>query len=261
MVGFLPAPCKSGSTAGVSLSAQLSRTFAPLVNLVYPPRCPACGEGTASQTGLCLTCWSSLEIPAEPSCVLCQYPLDVEEADANPICLVCATEPPVHSGIAAGTVYNDTSRRLILAFKHGRRIALSRLLSGFIAARLPGETADHLIVPVPLHRLRLWQRGFNQAALLARDLERLGKGRLVVDGLVRATYTRPLGNLGQQERKRILAGSITVNPRRVEGLKGAKIILVDDVLTSGATTNACAQALKDAGAAEVIIACAARKLR
>ncbi|WP_225871530.1 ComF family protein [Qipengyuania atrilutea] len=167
----------------------------------------------------------------------------------------------MHSGIAAGTIYNDTSRKLVLAFKHGRRIALARLLASFIAARLPADTADYLIVPVPLHRLRLWQRGFNQAALLARDLERLGKGRLIVDGLVRRKYTRPLGNLGQQERKQILAGSIHVNARRAERLENAKVILVDDVLTSGATTNVCTDVLKQAGASEIVIACAARKLR
>jgi len=174
-------------------------------------------------------------------------------------CYACFADPPEHSGIVAATVYNDASRRLILNFKHGGRIALAPLLARLIAVRiddLSGEPA--LLVPVPLHRWRLWRRGYNQAALLARELAKTGKGELDVDALVRRKRTPSLGGLGREERERALAGAIEVRARSVARVAGRDIILVDDVLTSGATSSACTIALLNAGAKSVRIACFAR---
>lgn len=168
--------------------------------------------------------------------------------------------PPRHDGIAAGTLYNDTSRRLVLAFKHGQRIALAPMMGRLISARLRATGADWLVVPVPLHRWRLWRRGFNQAALLAREIAALGGAALMVDGLERRKQTPSLGGLGRKARARALSGAIAVNPRRKAGFAGAKVILVDDVLTSGATSTACVAALKRAGADKVVVACFARVL-
>jgi ComF family protein len=148
----------------------------------------------------------------------------------------------------------------VLAFKHGRRIALAPLLARLMAARLQGVTADWLMVPVPLHRWRLWRRGFNQAALLGREVAREKGARLLVDGLVRRKATPVLGGLGRTARARALSGAIAVNPRHAAQLKGAKLVLIDDVLTSGATTDACVAALKRAGAERVVICCFARVL-
>lgn len=151
---------------------------------------------------------------------------------------------------------------MVLAFKHGGKIGLAPLMARMIAGRLlqTGEVAAPLLVPVPLHRWRLWQRGYNQAALLARELARLGKGSLQVDMLVRHRPTPPLGGLGRKARQKTVSGAIKVNARRQALLRGRNIILVDDVLTSGATTNACVAALLKAGAASVQIACFARVL-
>ena len=113
-------------------------------------------------------------------------------------------------------------------------------------------------MPVPLHRWRLWQRGFNQAALLARELEKAGRGELVVDALVRRKRTPSLGGLGRIEREKTLANAIEVSESRRRQLRGRHLTLVDDVLTSGATSDACVAALLDAGAASVRIACFAR---
>lgn len=237
----------------------LAQTLAPLVDLVFPPRCPLCGEGLTAQLGLCAACWSGLVIPGEPSCALCQRPF-AEGIVAGSTCAPCLADPPRHDGIAAGTLYNDTSRRLVLAFKHGQRIALAAMMARLIVARLPKTSAEWLVVPVPLHRWRLWRRGFNQAALLAREIASARGARLLVDGLERSKQTPSLGGLGRKARARTLSGAIAVNPRRRSDLKGAKIILVDDVLTSGATSGACVAALKRAGAAEVVVACFSRVL-
>jgi len=238
---------------------KLAEAFVPLVDLVYPPRCPSCGSAIAAQDGLCADCWAELVIPGEPACALCQRPFG-DAAAEGAICAPCLASPPRHDGIAAATLYNEASRKLVLAFKHGRRIALAPMLARLIAARLPELGGDWLVVPVPLHPLRLWRRGFNQSALLAREIA-LGRGAtLLVDGLVRRKRTPTLGGLGRAARARALLGAIAVRPRCRAQLKGASVVLVDDVMTSGATSDACVGVLKRAGASRVVIACFARVL-
>jgi ComF family protein len=234
--------------------------LAPVVDLVFPPRCPLCGAGLAAQTGLCAECWSGLAVPGNPSCAACQRPLEAG-AEAGTLCAPCLANRPRHDGIAAGTLYNDTSRRLVLALKHGHRMALAPLLARMIAAQLPDEVGPGwLLVPVPLHRWRLWSRGFNQSALLAHELAKRSGAGLLVDGLTRTKRTPTLGGLGRNARARALSGAIAVNPARANQVAGARILLVDDVLTSGATSDACVRALKRGGAERVVIACFARVL-
>src|SRR5690606_40389506 len=120
------------------------------------------------------------------------------------VCAPCLANPPRHDGIAAGTLYNDASRKLVLAFKHGRRIALAPMLARMMAARLPALDGEWLVVPVPLHPWRLWRRGFNQSALLAREIARSVGQPVLVDGLVRRKPTPVLGGFGRAARARAL---------------------------------------------------------
>ncbi len=235
------------------------QSLAPVVDLIFPPRCPVCGEGLSAQVGLCSTCWNDLIIPGSPCCALCQRPFEQMLGEAA-ICAPCLAEPPRHDGIATATLYNDTSRKLVLSFKHGGRIALAPMLARLMAARVPELESDWITVPVPLHRWRMWRRGFNQSALLAREIARLRGLPLSVDMLIRRKATPTLGGLGRKGRMRALSGAISVHPRQLERVKGAQILLVDDVLTSGATTSACVSALRRAGATRVKIACFARVL-
>lgn len=131
------------------------------------------------------------------------------------------------------------------------------MLARLIAARLPEPVAGRLpplLVPVPLHRWRLWSRGFNQAALLAQELARLGKGVALVDALVRHKRTPNLGGLGREARERVLAGAIRLGPGQAKRLAGRDIVLVDDFLTSGA----CLAAIAAAGPQTLAVACFAR---
>ncbi|WP_120078596.1 ComF family protein [Aurantiacibacter odishensis] len=204
--------------------------FAPLVDLIYPPRCPLCGQAIAAQRGLCMECWSTLEIP-----------------DSDP-----------GSEVTAATLYNDAARQLVLNFKHGRKIALAGMMARQISARLPELEGHWLAVPVPLHRVRLWQRGYNQSALIAREICKLRDVTLAVDALLRPKRTPSLGGLGRIERAKVLQDAISCNPARLTMLRGANVLLVDDVLTSGATSNACIHALRTAGVRRVHVACFSR---
>lgn len=235
----------------------LSDALSPIVDFVFPPRCRLCGEGLSAQTGLCADCWNGLVIPGDPACALCQRPFS-DGIIEGAVCAPCMARPPRHDGIAAGTLYNDPSRRLVLAFKHGNRIALAPLLARLMAARLPFVDDRWLLVPVPLHRWRLWRRGFNQAGLLAQEIAKLRGGEVLVDALRRRRATPVLGGLGRKARARAMAGAIGPHPRHMACLKGRDIVLVDDVLTSGATSDACVRTLKRAGAQRVVIACFAR---
>lgn len=224
----------------MGMVAHISEGMRPVVDLVYPPRCPSCGEAVAAQVGLCVDCWGQIEVPPDPG---------------------SAAHPRTMTGVHAATIYNDVSRKLILNFKHGGKIALAPLLARLMAARIPDSEGERpLLVPVPLHRWRLWGRGYNQSALLARELSKVGKGELFVDALIRSKRTPSLGGLGSEERRQALAGAIAVRSGAQSRISGRNVLLVDDVLTSGATSNACAQVLMEAGAASVWVACFALAL-
>lgn len=239
----------------------LASALTPVIDFVFPPRCPLCGDPVAAHGGLCLGCWDKLAVPSGTCCTLCQRPMgEGHGADAELICAPCMAEPPRHAGIAAATLYNEPSRALVLAFKHGRRIGLAPMMARMMLTRLPPMEGRWQVVPVPLHRWRLMRRGFNQSALLAREIARATGQDLLVDGLVRRRPTPSLGGLGRKARARILAGAITAHAGRGARLQGANVLLVDDVMTSGATTNACIIALRKAGAKQVRIACFARVL-
>ena len=240
----------------------LAPAMTPLIDLLYPPRCPRCGGAVATNGGLCAECWGALTVPGEPACALCQTPLTAT-ARAGDHCRICAHEPPRHTGICAATVYNDASRDMVLAFKNRRRLALARVMAGMMAARIAAADigmvdAGWLLVPVPLHRWRLWRRGYNQSALLAAELSRLTGAPALADALHRVRQTPSLGGLGREARAAVMEGAIRANPHHAGRLSGAKVLLVDDVLTSGATSNACVAALVGAGAQAVAIACFAR---
>ncbi len=234
---------------------MLKALAAPIVDFALPPRCAGCGTIVPDTLTLCAGCWGDLIFLTGNGCERCGVPLDVP----NGLCAPCLAEAPDHDGASAAVAYGDVSRTIILKLKHGRKIGLASLVAKLMISALP-KTGHWLIVPVPLHPLRMWLRGFNQSALIATEIARLSGWAHVPDALIRKKRTPMLGGRGAVERRRLLAGSIAVSARRKPQLEHKNILLIDDVYTSGATANACARVLKRAGAAEVRVACWARVL-
>ena len=186
----------------------------------------------------------------------CGLPLQATDAD---LCAVCLASPPRIQRTRASVAYDDISRGLVLRLKYGRKVALARTMARYMAPLLGAAPEDSILVPVPLHRGRLWQRGFNQSLLIARELSRATGLRLEPRALSRVKRTPPLKGLTVVQRRRTVAGAFKV--LETADLKGRTVVLVDDVLTTGSTADACAKALERAGAARVELVAWARVVR
>ncbi|MDB5673351.1 MAG: ComF family protein [Sphingomonas bacterium] len=236
------------------------RITAPLrliADLALPPRCPGCGAVTTADHRFCAGCWGGMRFLAPPWCATCHVPFDYDRGpDAR--CAACEQRKPRHAGIRAAVAYGDVARTVALRLKYGGRTAFAETVARQMARLMPDD-AD-LLVPVPLHRWRLWSRGFNQAALIAGALGRIGKVPHDPFVLRRAYATAPLRGMGAKARARAVAGVFVIAPDRRDRLRGRHVVLVDDIHTSGATTDACTRLLRRAGASRVTILCWARVL-
>jgi ComF family protein len=227
------------------------------IDFALPPRCPSCGAIVSGDGAFCEPCWSKLDFLAGPACAGCGLPFDADQG-GDALCAACLAEPPPHDGVRAAVAYGPVARAVVLKLKHGGRIGMARVIGRYLA-RLAAEP-DALLVPVPLHRWRIWRRGFNQSALLAREVARRTGLEVRADLIERRKRTPMLGGLGRAARARTLRGAFAVPSDKKALLKGRTVILVDDVYTSGATAGACAKVLKRAGAAKVVVLCWARVL-
>lgn len=228
-----------------------------LVDLVFPPRCLACPTPTDTAHGLCPACWADTQFIAGTSCPRCGVPL-IGEAGAEDLCESCRRHPPAWDRGAAVFLYAGAGRRMVLGLKHGDRLDMVRPLAAWMVAAGRGSlaTAD-MIAPVPLHWLRLLARRYNQSAELARRVGRLSGRPVVVDLLTRRRATEPQSG-GRSQRAVNQSGAIAVTPRHAARVKGRRVLLIDDVLRTGATRSACADALRGAGAARVDVLVLAR---
>lgn len=189
-------------------------------------------------------------------CQHCGLPLSGTEADT---CGRCLADPPKLERIRAAVAYDEMPRSIALNLKYGRKVGLATTMARYMAPLKGTFDEDTLLIPVPLHRWRLWDRGFNQSMLVARKLSELWQLPVRSDVLCRIRWTQPLKGLSHGQRRKAVAGAFRV----ADGnrLDGKTIVLIDDVLTSGSTAEACARALRQAGAGRVELICWARVVR
>ena len=197
-----------------------------------------------------------MEFLGESGCTTCGLPLEATAADT---CGVCLAKPPRIARTRAAVAYGDLSRGLAIRLKYGRKVAIARTMARYMAPLVANAADQPLLVPVPLHRSRLWQRGFNQSALVARELA--STLSLPADSLAlrRLKRTPPLKGMSSVQRRKTVAGAFKVADR--SKVAGRTVILIDDVLTTGSTAEACARTLQRAGAARVELITWARVVR
>lgn len=234
------------------LRTGLSAVASGALGLVYPPTCVGCGAATAQPHALCPACWSGMRLIERPFCERLGTPFALDLGVGPLLSPRAIAEPPVFQRARAVALYDGTARDLVHRLKYGDRLDLGRTMARMMVSsgqELLGE-AD-LVVPVPLHFVRLWRRRFNQAAILARGVGRIGGRPCDVHALARIKATRPQVGLTRNQRAENLQGAFRVPEAAKSRLQGRRVLLVDDVATTGSTGNAAARALLRGGAASV----------
>jgi len=240
---------------------MLARLRAPAtaaLHVLFPPRCLACGTEVASDFGLCADCWRETGFITGLACTQCGTPLPGQDESAV-LCDEClSTTRPWSQGRAAFT-YAGAGRRMVMAFKHGDRLDLAPALGGWLArAGAPLIEPGMVVAPIPLHRQRLIRRRYNQSALLSRIVAKQAGLTHVVDLFHRLRATPSQEGRDRAERFANLEAAIAVSPRRRKAIEGRPVLIIDDVMTSGATFAAATEAALAAGASCVNVLALAR---
>jgi ComF family protein len=245
---------------GWEAAAEAGRTFGRgLADLLLPPLAHDSPEATAG-AGLTAAAWSRVAFLEDPVCDGCGAAFEMDGgAFASERCAACLARPYAFARARAACVYDEASRGLILRFKHGDHQPYAPLFARWISrAAAPLLAEADAVAPVPLHPLRLLSRRFNQSAEIARPLARLANRDYLPDALVRRSHTASQGGKSARGRRLNVKKAFAVTEAGVRRVRGRRILLIDDVLTTGATAEACARALLGAGARAVDLAVIAR---
>ena len=249
-----------GGQAKRPIVAAARRLGRGALDLLFPPLCVSCRVPVMESYTLCAGCWRAIGFLDGPCCQQCGYPFDFDPG-AGTLCGACLARPPAFERALSVMRYDDKSRDLILAYKRADRLDLVPAFANWLSrtGRELLEEAD-LIVPVPLHRSRLWLRRYNQSALLAQELARRAGRPADPFVLERARRTPSQGEMpSAKARRRNVLGAFRVANR--DAVRGKTVLLIDDVYTTGATVEACARALKRAKAKRILILTLARVVR
>ncbi|MCI5060300.1 MAG: ComF family protein [Alphaproteobacteria bacterium] len=238
-----------------------------IIDTILPPRCALSGEIVDKQGMLSPDMWGKLNFITDPMCSVCGVPFDFDmevrcENEEQGVCAPCSKAPPVYQAARSALIYDDGSRDLILSYKHGDQMTHIHTFLPWLARAGGGmlSAADYLI-PVPLHRWRLFRRRFNQAALIAAVLGRTVNKPALLDGLERIRATATQGYLRHDERAKNVKRAFRVPPKYQDQLRGKNIVLIDDVYTTGATVQECAKVLLKAGVKRVDVLTLARVVK
>ena len=231
---------------------KVPSSFSRVLDTVLPPHSLITEQILAnSEENADTELWQHLKFIDDPCCTACGFPFEFEQGE-EALCIRCHAHTPGFDHARAAITYDDSSRKLILDFKHGGRTDGVKFFAAQMlrAGREMLRTTD-MLIPVPLHQARLRQRRFNQAALLARAISQLNDIPYQTEILKRTKNTPSQGGQTFSGRRRNVSGAFGVNPQQKDLVKGKHVVLIDDVYTTGSTLSACAKTLKRAGAARV----------
>jgi len=238
-----------------------NRLLRRMLDILIPPRCLGCRTVVAEDGALCPSCWSEVSFISPPQCKICGLPFTVDPG-GEAICGACSARRPAFGRARAVFLYDEGGRRLVLDYKHRDRTHGAAFFAKWIVRAAPDLCADaDVIVPVPLHWSRLFKRGYNQSALVGRALGKITETPYEPMVLKRIRRTISQVGLSGDARKRNVAGAFSVSAKGPEKLDGKRVLLVDDVLTTGATVEGCAKVLRKAGASGVDVVTLARVSR
>lgn len=229
------------------LTISFARNF---IEFLFPSSCPICGTPVSTNGELCADCWAAFNWIGNPKCEKCGYPFPADlDLGAHPMCPNCAAGCCELDFIRSACVYDDASRAVMLPFKHSGRIKYAEFMSrAMIWALRDSDIKPDVIIPVPLAYRRLFHRGYNQATLLARPISKAMNVRMDLDS-VRRKYRADMGHKNAAQRAENIRGVFRiVTPEKI---RGKKILIIDDVMTTGATFAELGRVLKHAGASEV----------
>ena len=230
-----------------------------LLHLIYPPQCLTCDARVTTDFGLCGACWRETPFITGLVCTKCGMPLPGQDEGAEVLCDDCLTIARPWAAGRAALLYQDNGRALVLALKHGDRLDLVKPAAQWLqAAAGPLLRPDMLIAPVPLHWRRLLKRRYNQAAMLSAALARRAGLEHCPDLLRRLRQTGTQEGRNRDGRFANMADALSLTPRQAKRVAGRQLLLVDDVMTSGATLAAAAEACIAGGAADVSVLVLAR---
>lgn len=233
------------------LRAIAAQAPARVLDFLLPPQCLSCGQRVSAHPGLCAVCWPVIEFIEKPYCPRTGLPFAFDPGEGV-VSAAALAKPPLWQRARAAACFGPVTRSLIHALKYRDRLEAATLMARLMASAGGDLLLDaDIIVPVPLYRARLWKRRYNQAALLADALPCNAAVPVVTDLLKRRRATRSQVGLNFQDRRRNVRGAFELRPDVAHRLAGRRVLLVDDVITTGATAGACTRALLDGGAAEV----------
>ncbi len=229
----------------------LRRAGGGIVRFLWPPHCLACDTKVGAEGGLCAECWSGLSLIERPYCERLGTPFAYDPG-VGALSPAAIADPPPFGRLRAVARHDDVARKLVHALKYRDRLDLARWMAGWMGRSGAELVAGaDLIVPIPLHRQRLWSRRFNQSAQLAAEIAKRAGKTFAAEALIRVKATRQQVGLSAAERARNVAGAFAIRAAQREALAGKRVVLVDDVFTTGETSKAATRVLAKAGAASV----------
>ncbi len=237
--------------AAAGFTRLLARFGRGALFIVYPPQCIACTNATGEAHALCAACWAGIPFISDPVCARLGTPF-AHDFGLGMLSPAAIADPPRFDSARAVAIHDGAAKAMVARLKYGERLDLARAMARMmVQAGGPLLASADVLLPVPMHRGRLWQRRYNQAALLANEIGTLAQKPVLLDTLRRVKRTPPQVGLTRNERRNNLAGAFRIDPGQKATIEGRHCLVIDDVRTTGSTLNACAHILRQAGAARI----------